>query len=90
MHNPAHPGEILAGWITDLDLSITGFAAHIGLSRVLLSRIIHAHAGITADTDLRLADALGTNPGYWLRLQAQYDLWQARQHDRPAIDRLAA
>ena len=33
MHNPAHRGEILAGWITDPDLSITGFAAHIGLSR---------------------------------------------------------
>lgn len=90
MHNPAHPGEILAGWLADLGTSITAFATHIGLSRVLVSRILHAKAGITADTDLRLSDALGTTPGYWLRIQGQYDLWQASQHDRPVIERLAA
>ncbi|WP_028456547.1 HigA family addiction module antitoxin [Chitinilyticum litopenaei] len=90
MHNPAHPGELLAGWLTDLHQTISGFALHIGLSRVLLSRIIHGHAGVSADLDLRLAAALGTTPGYWLRLQVQHDLWQARQRERPPIQRLAA
>ncbi|WP_035051413.1 HigA family addiction module antitoxin [Andreprevotia chitinilytica] len=90
MHNPAHPGEILAGWIDDLHKNITTFAEHIGISRVQLSKIVNGRAGITADMDLRLADALGTTPGYWLRLQAQHDLWQARQHERPHIGRLAA
>ena len=33
MHNPAHPGELLAGWLEDLDVSVTAFAAHIGISR---------------------------------------------------------
>ena len=32
MHDPAHPGEILAGWIDDLDLSVTAFAKHLGIS----------------------------------------------------------
>lgn len=92
MHDPAPPGDLLAGWLADLQVSVTAFAAHIGISRVMLSRILHGHAAITADMDLRLAEALGTTPGYWLRLQAQRDLWSAseRAKDRPAIARIAA
>jgi antitoxin HigA-1 len=30
MHNPAHPGELLTGWLDDLGVSVTAFAAHIG------------------------------------------------------------
>ena len=29
--------------------------------------------------DWRLLEALGTNPGHWLALQTQKDLWNARQ-----------
>lgn len=77
MHNPAHPGELLAGWLEDLAVSVTAFAAHIGISRVMLSRVLHGHAAVSADMDLRLAEALGTSPGYWLALQTQRDLWVA-------------
>ena len=92
MHNPAHPGEILAGWIEDLNMSVTGFAGHIGISRVMLSRILHGHAAVTADMDLRLAEALGTTPGYWIEMQAGRDLWVAKQRaeGRAPVERLAA
>lgn len=79
MHNPAHPGELLTGWLDDLDVSVTAFATHIGISRVMLSRVLHGHAAVSADMDLRLAEALGTTPGYWLALQAQRDLWTASE-----------
>jgi addiction module HigA family antidote len=49
----------------------------LGISRVMLSRVLHGHAAVSADMDLRLSEALGTNPGYWLALQAQSDLWKA-------------
>lgn len=92
MHNPAHPGELLAGWIEDFGLSITGFAKHLGISRIMLSRILHGHAAVSADMDLRLSEALGTSPGFWLQMQTQRDLWEARQRaaDRPHVERLAA
>lgn len=92
MHDPAHPGEILAGWLEDLDMSVTSFARHIDISRVMLSRILHGHAAVSADMDLRLAEALGTAPGFWLKMQGQRDLWEARQkaEDRPPVARLAA
>ena len=90
MHNPAHPGELLTGWLDDLGTSVTGFADHIGISRVMLSRVLNCRSAISADMDLRLAEALGTNPGYWLALQTQRDLWTARQtaKDRKKIKRM--
>lgn len=91
MHNPATPGELLTGWLEDLNTSVTAFAAHLGISRVMLSRLLHGHSGITADMDLRLSEALGTSPGYWLALQAQRDLWAARENakKRQTIQRMA-
>ena len=92
MHNPASPGELLSGWLEDLAVTVTAFAAHIGISRVMLSRVLHGHAAVSADMDLRLSEALGTSPGYWLALQTQRDLWTARQtaKDRKRIKRMAA
>ena len=92
MHNPARPGELLTGWLDDLGASVTTFAAHIGISRVMLSRVLHGHAAVSADMDLRLSEALGTSPGYWLALQTQRDLWTARQTAkvRKRIKRMAA
>ena len=92
MHNPAPPGELLTGWLDDLSVSVTAFAAHIGISRVMLSRVLHCHAAVSADMDLRLSEALGTSPGYWLALQTQRDLWTAHQtaKDRKRIKRMAA
>jgi len=91
MHNPAHPGELLTGWLVDLGLTVTAFALHIGISRVMLSRVLHGHAALSADMDLRLSEALGTTPGHWLALQTQRDLWVARQtaKDRKRIKRMA-
>ena len=82
----------LAGWLDDLGASVTAFAAHIGISRVMLSRVLHGHAAVSADMDLRLSEALGTTPGYWLALQTQCDLWTARQtaKDRKRIKLMAA
>lgn len=92
IRDPAHPGEVLAGWIDDLGLSVTAFAKHLGISRIRLSRILNGHAAVSADMDLRLSEALGTAPGFWLKMQTQRDLWRARQRsaDRLPVEKLAA
>ena len=79
MHNPASPGQLLSGWLEDLQITVTAFAAHIGTSRVMLSRLINGRSAISADMDLRFSEALGTSPGHWLALQQQRDLWAAQQ-----------
>ena len=65
--------------------------AHIGICRVMRSSALLCHAAVSADMDLRLSDALGMSPGYWLALQTQRDLWTARQtaKDRKRIKHMA-
>lgn len=88
MHNPAHPGEILREHMGTM--SVTKLAAHLGVSRVTLSRLLNGTSGISAEMALKLSEALGTSPELWLNLQAQYDLWQASRIRRKRINRLAA
>ena len=88
MHNPSHPGDLLRTWIEGASLTVTQLAEHIGVTRATLSRIINGHAGVTAEMDLRLHQALGTREALWLDLKKQRDLWVAKQAKTPRIKRL--
>jgi addiction module HigA family antidote len=80
MHNPAHPGEVLKEmYIKPLGLTITEAAQRLGVPRQTLSQIVNGKAGISPVMALRLAKAFErTSPQFWLNMQNQYDLWQAR------------
>lgn len=90
MHNPAHPGEVLADTVLREDggLTVTEFAKRLGVSRVALSRVVNARAGVSAELAIRLAAALGGSPESWLNMQVAYDLWHAEKRRRPKIERL--
>lgn len=88
LHNPAHPGEVLREWLEGTHISVTALAAHIGVKRAKLSRIVNGHSGVTAEIDVRLNQALGTREGLWLDLQTRRDLWMAKQAKSPPIKRL--
>lgn len=83
MHNPPHPGEVLREWLTDI--SVTDAAKRLGVTRVALSRVLNGAAAVSADMDLRLSKALGTTPGMWYAMQAQYDMWQAQRRFRAKV-----
>jgi len=89
MHNPAHPGEVLQEYLPE-DLSVTEAAKRLGVTRQALSALLNGRAGVSAEMALRLEKALGTSAEMWLEMQAGYDLWQARQHLRPKVVRIAA
>lgn len=80
MHNPPHPGEVLKEALSDI--SVTDAAEKLGVTRVALSRVLNGAGGISADMDLRLSKALGTTPGLWYGMQADYDMWQAKKKFR--------
>ena len=96
MFNPPHPGEsIREDILPALNLSVTEAAKQLGVSRVTLSRMINAQAGISADMARRLEAWLGgpkrgPTAESWLRLQADYDLWQTRQKPAPKVIRAKA
>jgi addiction module HigA family antidote len=83
MHNPAHPGRILAYYLQDR--SVTEVANHIGVTRPALSRVLNGKAGISAEMALRISEAFNTDPEFWLRLQAQRDLWIASRKRRARV-----
>jgi addiction module HigA family antidote len=84
MHNPAHPGLVLREWLPE-KMTVTGAAADLQISRVMLSKVLNGHASISAGMALRLAAWLGTSPDLWLGMQTQWDLWQAEQQPKPNI-----
>lgn len=84
MHNPAHPGEALREWIPE-GMTVTTAAEQLGVSRVMLSKILNGRAGISADMALRLSAWLGTTPEVWLEIQSARDLWEAEQKPLPAV-----
>ncbi len=83
IHHPSHPGKILAYYLADR--SVTEVAEHLGVTRPALSRVLNGKAGVSADMALRLSEAFKTAPEFWLRLQAQYDLWVASQKHRTRV-----
>ena len=75
---PIHPGEHLAEILDELDISQTRLAEAIDVPSVYINEIVHCHRPITADMALRIGQALGTSPEFWLNLQRMYDLDVAR------------
>jgi len=91
MHNPPHPGDILrADYLEPLGLSVTAAARALAVTRKTLSAVLNERAGISPAMAHRLSKALDTTPEFWVNLQTQYDLWQAREIDLGEVDRLVS
>ncbi|MGE3921018.1 MAG: HigA family addiction module antitoxin [Gammaproteobacteria bacterium] len=70
-----HPGEILnEEFLKPMEISQNKLARDIDVPPRRINEIVHGKRSITADTDLRFSKALGTSEGFWLGLQADYDL----------------
>ena len=63
-------------------------AVHLGISRARLSRVLAGLSRVTADMALCLEWATGITAECWLRMQADYDLAQARLSPPRTIRRL--
>lgn len=77
---PMHPGEVLREEFLDpLGISAGALAKTCGVPRTRIERLASEETGITADTALRLAKALGTSAQLWLNLQNAYDMRMAEK-----------
>jgi antitoxin HigA-1 len=77
--NP-HPGEILLEeFLAPMALSQTALANAVGVPPHRINEIVLGKRAITADTDLRLARYFGVSEGFFLGLQADYELMQRRR-----------
>jgi addiction module HigA family antidote len=74
-----HPGEVLLEEFLDpMRISQNALARATGVPPRRINEIVLGKRALTADTALRLAAFFGTSEGFWLGLQADYDLEEAR------------
>lgn len=84
-----HPGEVLQEeFLAPLEISQNALARAMGVPPRRVNEIVLGKRGISADTAVRLAAALGTSERFWLGLQADYDLEEARWALGKTIDRI--
>ncbi|MBO6676583.1 MAG: HigA family addiction module antidote protein [Rhizobiales bacterium] len=77
--NP-HPGEILLQeFLKPMGLSQNAVARAVHVPPRRINEIVLGKRAMTADTDLRLARYFGMSEGFFLGLQADYDLMERRR-----------
>ncbi len=77
---PVSPGEMLMeDFLKPLALSQYALARAVHVPPRRINEIVHGKRAVTADTDLRLCRFCGLSEGWWLRLQADYDIALAKE-----------
>jgi len=77
--NP-HPGEILAlDFMQPLEFSQNALARALHVPPRRINELVQGKRAVSADTDLRLARYFGLSEGFFLGLQADYDLMQRKR-----------
>jgi antitoxin HigA-1 len=75
-----HPGEVLREeYLVPLGLSARALAKLLDVPADRLTEIMRGTRDVTADTAIRLGRYFGTDPRFWLNLQAAYDLSKAEK-----------
>jgi addiction module HigA family antidote len=69
-------------FLIPLGLSQVALAEHLGVSVQRINEIIRGKRGITPQTAWLLAQAFGTTPQFWINLQTNHDLANARPRRR--------
>lgn len=83
-----HPGEILLEeFLKPLGISQNKLAREIKVSPRRVNEIVLEKRSVTPETALRLARYFGTSERFWLGLQLDFDLEEARRKLAAEIDR---
>ena len=88
MQNPPHLGELIRENMDDVGWNVTETAARLGCERGTLSRLLNGKAGVSANMALALEDIGWGTADHWMRMQASFELAQARRN-RAAAERRA-
>ena len=84
MLNPPHLGELIRESMDEVGWNVTDTAARLGCDRGTLSRLLNGKAGLSAT--MALEDIGWGTADHWMRMQASFELAQARR-DRAAAER---
>ena len=86
--NP-HPGDILLeDFLKPMGLSQNALARALHVPPRRINEIVLGKRSLTADTDLRLSRYFSVSEGFFLGLQADYDLMQRRREIEDELKRI--
>jgi addiction module HigA family antidote len=78
--NPLHPGEVLNEvYMKEMNLNQSQLAALCDCSPRKINEIVNGKRGISPEFAIDLEKAIGTTAEMWVKMQAEFDLWVARQ-----------
>src|SRR5882757_9620193 len=85
---PVHAGDVLLkDFIEPMGITRYRVAKNINVPQRRIDLICRGEAAVSAEMALRLGRLFGTTPGFWINLQAQYDLEVAARAAGKAIAR---
>lgn len=79
MLNPPHLGELIRESMEEVGWTVGETAAHLNCERGTLSRVLNGKAGVSAKMALALEGIEWGTADHWMRMQAAYELAQARR-----------
>ena len=87
-----HPGIWLRQEIVDpVGLDVTFLANHMDVARQSMSKLLNGRQGLSADMAIRFEKAFGLSAETLMRMQASYELAEARTHEAEIdVDALVA
>lgn len=87
-----HAGEWLKTEIVEpAGISVSALASHFGVSRQAISALLNGRANLSADMAIRFEKAFGVKADTLMKMQASFDMTQARAHeDDIHVSRLVA
>lgn len=86
--NP-HAGEML--WLEFMEpagISVADLASAIEIPASDIQAVVDGHQRMSADLDLRLGRYYGMSEGFFLRLQANYEVLEAKRALNGELDRI--
>lgn len=88
LHN-SHAGEMLVlEFMEPLGLTVEALAASLGVEPLRLSGVIDGASPMDAELDLRLARYFRMSEGFFLGLQTDYELLEAKRALNGDLDRI--
>lgn len=85
---PTHPGQVLASNLAAIEVTPYAAAPLLGVTRMALGNIIAEKSAVSPDMALRLGKFFDNGPELWMGLQADYDLWMAREKLRDELAKI--
>jgi len=84
-----HAGQLLvAEFLEPEELSVVKLAEQIGVSPERIAAVLDGTRPMDAELDLRLGRYFGMSEGFFLRLQDQYELREAKRALNGDLDRI--